>query len=247
MLLALNTHRRQSNEFFDKTGVSVSALHLLRHFRGWTLKKKLPCNSMDDRIPWMTFEAIRFLDRFIDTQSNVFEWGMGGSTLFFLDRAGQIVSVDHDATWFDRLHELISSNDAWKGYRIEPTCLSQDQAVDPSSIDQYGSSSPEYQSHRFEDYVRVIDQYDDQSFDIIVDDGRSRPSCVKHGIPKLKLGGILVLDNAERPQYKQIHQMLCDKSKWQKIDCSGPAPYAKYFWSTVIWKKNKGLSRQAFN
>lgn len=185
----------------------------------------------------MTFEAIRFLDRFIDRQSNVFEWGMGGSTLFFLDRAGQIVSVDHDATWFDRLHELISSNDAWKGYRIEPTCLSQDQAVDPSSIDQYGSSSPKYQSHRFEDYVRVIDQYDDQSFDIIVVDGRSRPSCVKHGIPKLKLGGILVLDNAERPQFKQIHQMLCDKSKWQKIDCSGPAPYAKYFWSTVIWKK----------
>jgi hypothetical protein len=192
---------------------------------------------MDDRIPWMTFEAIRWLERFIDKQSNIFEWGMGGSTLFFLDRAANVVSVDHDASWFDRLHGMMSTNSGWKGYKVEPVRVPCDQASDPTSTEQYGSSSPEFSHHSFEDYVRVIDQYADKSFDVIVVDGRSRPACTKHAVAKLSLGGILVLDNAERPQYQQIHQMLCDERKWHKIECGGPAPYAKYFWSTVIWKK----------
>jgi hypothetical protein len=243
MLRTLKLYRREHRNFCRETGVRVPVPHLLRHFGTWNQKKSETCRAVDDRIPWMTFEAIRYLDNFVTQDSRVFEWGMGGSTLFFLDRTRHVVSVDHDPVWFERLKMMLAGHSHWAGYQHSPKSLaSSDPSIvnlptDPTNCNLYGSSNPDFRYHTFENYVRAIDRYDDESFDVIVVDGRARPACTKHAIPKLREGGVIVLDNAERPQYHRIHELLSDSKQWQRIDCGGPAPYAKHFWSTVIWKK----------
>jgi hypothetical protein len=243
MLRTLRHYRREHRNFRRETGARVPVSHLLRHFGKWQQKKSESCHPVDDRIPWMTFEAIRFLDNFVTADSHVFEWGMGGSTLFFLDRTPKVVSVDHDPVWFERLQSMLVSHDHWTGYQRSPVhqptsgSIEATPHTDPKDCNRYGSSNPDFQHHSFEDYVRVIDRYDSLSFNVIVVDGRARPACVKHAIPKLRTGGVIVLDNAERPQYHRIHELLSDRDRWQRFDCGGPAPYSKHFWSTVIWKK----------
>jgi hypothetical protein len=237
MLRTLKLYRREHRNFQRETGGRVPVPHLLRHFGTWSQKKSEDCRPVEDRIPWMTFEAIRFLDHYVTSESRVFEWGMGGSTLFFLDRTPNVVSVDHDPVWFDRLEKMLAGHNHWNGYHHSPIKLETSEPTDPTDCNLYGSSNPDFRYHSFENYVRVIDHYDDASFDVTVVDGRARPACTKHAISKLRTGGIMVLDNAERPQYHQIHELLSDATRWQRIDCGGPAPYAKHFWSTVIWKK----------
>lgn len=237
MLNTLKMYRRELRRFRRETGESVPVPRLVRHFRSWNQMKSTECCAVDDRIPWMTFEAIRYLDSFLTRESRVFEWGMGGSTMFFLDRTPHVVSVDHDASWYHRLHEVLATHQEWCGYLCEPVSLTSSEPTDPEDANGYGSSNPDFRHHWFENYVRVIDRYEAFSFDVVLVDGRSRPACTKHAISKVRSGGLIVLDNAERPQYGQIHQMLSNKTHWQRIDCGGPAPYAKHFWSTVIWKK----------
>jgi predicted SAM-dependent methyltransferase len=60
-----------------------------------------------------------------------------------------------------------------------------------------------------------------------------RPACFKHAIRKLKFGGYLILDNAERPAYSYIEAAakgmgLAIQEFW------GPGPYARFFWRTIF-------------
>ena len=42
--------------------------------------------------------------------------------------------------------------------------------------------------------------------DVIAVDGRDRVNCVKHAMPKLKPGGVLVLDDSHRPRYREAFE-----------------------------------------
>lgn len=42
----------------------------------------------------------------------VFEWGSGGSTLWFAQRAASVVSIEHNLNWHDRVYESLQWSDA---------------------------------------------------------------------------------------------------------------------------------------
>jgi hypothetical protein len=86
----------------------------------------------------------------------------------------------------------------------------------------------------FESYVKSIDQYDEEYFDIILVDGRSRPSCVIKAIPKLKNEGLLIVDNSERKAYKSALDRL---DGWDTRSFFGPVYCYDLFSETTIFKK----------
>lgn len=53
----------------------------------------------------------------------------------------------------------------------------------------------------FKAYASAIDAYPDGHFDVVMVDGRARTSCLVHALPKLRKGGLSILDNAEREHY----------------------------------------------
>ena len=63
------------------------------------------------------------------------------------------------------------------------------------------SEGPAYAGKNFEQYAKSIDSFPDNYFDIVIVDGRARPSCIQQGIPKLKKNGWLIIDNTERKYY----------------------------------------------
>src|ERR1700724_4668980 len=86
--------------------------------------------------------------------------------------------------------------------------------------DDYISEGKIYAGKHFQNYVRTIDKYPDAHFDIIVVDGRARPSCVKHAVRKLRHEGYLIIDNTEREYY--LSSFHFDKKEWKIWNFDGP-------------------------
>jgi predicted O-methyltransferase YrrM len=214
----------------------VKDLELVRQFPSWVKCLYSKSSPIESEIPWLTFGAIRVLKKLLDSRSVVFEYGCGGSTFFFADRAQKVVCVEHDPAWADLVLKRLSE----KGIRNvdlvvkEPGEEHSLTVADPSDPDSYASSDEHFTGRSFREYVQVIDQYPDESFDIILIDGRARPSCFKHARKKLRPGGAIIWDNMERDYYwKSMGQL---SSAYKMTDCPGPCPFLRHFTRTTIWQ-----------
>src|SRR5262249_25669747 len=148
-------------------------------------------SPLKDARPWIPFAAIRFLERTLTKDMRVFEYGSGGSTLFFGERVREVVSIEHDPRWFETVTNVVRQR-GWMHCTVEvieprddPTAVRRD----PSDATSYLSSDAMYLGQSFRKYASSIDRYPDRYFDLIQIDGRARPSCFLHSLPKVKIGG----------------------------------------------------------
>jgi hypothetical protein len=157
---------------------------------------------LDNACPWLSFKAIRFIRKRVKAGDKVFEYGTGASTLFWLKCGASCVSVEHDPQWHETIL-LKTRGNPNLDYRLVPPEKSPFEEGDFSDPDLYISSAPEFKGYSFRDYATQIDSFPDGHFDWILVDGRARPSCIKHSAPKLRKGGYLIVDNAERTHYTE--------------------------------------------
>lgn len=196
---------------------------------------------MIDRLPWMTFQSISFLNNKIKEGHLIFEYGGGGSTLFYLDKGAKVITVEHDSNWFDEISKEVifyEKKGSWKGFNVPPEEESNFNNENEIRLYSYSSNSEKYFGKKFKKYVRTINRYPDEYFDFIVIDGRARSSCVLESVAKVKLGGFLVLDNTERNYYLTRETLSCLRNFKLILDELGPSPYVDFFTKTNIWKRN---------
>lgn len=189
-------------------------------------------------IPWLTFGAIEFLEQRLRPDMRVFEYGSGDSTIFFASRVAAVFSVEHDPAWSRHVTDALAARGLTTATTllVEPSPGGDAAAGDPADPDAYTSSDAGCAGRNFRAYAAAIDSHADGEFDVILIDGRARPSCLKHALPKLRPGGLLVLDNAERPSYSYIHNRL-DALGWPRYDFSGAGPASRHFWKTAAWDR----------
>lgn len=213
-------------------GFSQALSSAISGFPIWWKYKKRNLSPLDCDRPWITFKAKKFLDKILEKEMSVFEYGSGSSTLYFSRRVKSVHSIENDKEWSEYLNEYLSK------HNIENVVgqLFEAQPGDGSSS-AYGSSSPAYKGQSFEKYVKSIDAFPDKTFDIIVVDGRSRNACISHALPKLKDNGYLIVDNSEREEYLNGHDELFDPSQWELHSFCGPTPYCFIFSKTSFFKK----------
>jgi len=211
---------------------------LMKIFPRWRVSLNERSSPLQDEQPWITFSAINFFEKTLTKDMRVYEYGMGGSTLFFAKRVKEIISVEHNKQWFDLVKESLKKKgyNNWEGDLIEAETSLENANTDPSDPNFYTSDDKVFQGRIFKNYAMSIDCYPDQYFDILLIDGRARPSCFKHSITKVKKGGFIILDNSERNYYYLIHESL-DSKNWKKYNFYGPGPYGWNFWQTSCWKK----------
>lgn len=211
---------------------------LIRYLPNWWSSLNFNKSPLTDNQPWISFAAIQFLKNILKKDMRVYEYGSGGSTLFFASRVNNVISTEHNRNWYNTVVEEINHHGIHNcQIRLfeptpEPVIINQDVS-DP---DAYISGDENYRGMSFKNYASSIDMYPDEYFDVVFIDGRSRPSCFKHAMEKVKRYGYLVLDNAEIPYYFYVHESL-NNGKWGKNDFSGPFPYLYHFSETCIWQK----------
>jgi hypothetical protein len=135
-------------------------------------------------IPWFSYESIDFLESFLKPEMKVFEYGSGGSTLFFSKRCKSVCSVEDNVKWLN----LVKKN------LLEKSLLNVELKSCPFDFDQTEGFCES-------DYLHSIgkDQYD-----VIIVDGQEdsffskRPICFKHAEKNIKSGGIIIVDDSWR-------------------------------------------------
>ena len=209
----------------------------IRFFPAWKTHLANGKNSVTDSIPWLTFPSINFLNKNINKQMTVFEYGSGGSTLFWSERIKQIISVEHDKKWYEKVKKELELREIKHvSYFLLEAEEDPDFALKSSANpNDYISDDENFVGQKFEQYVRKIDEYPDEYFDIILIDGRARPSCIAHGMKKLKPQGYLVIDNSERGYYFKRFEF--SNSRWERKDFPGPSPYSYHLSNTTFFKK----------
>ncbi|HET7624286.1 MAG TPA: hypothetical protein VFM25_03400, partial [Verrucomicrobiae bacterium] len=65
---------------------------------------------VDLEMPWFSYAAIDFLERFMRPEMTVCEYGSGGSTLFFARRARSVFSIENSEKWFDLVLRRLQQN-----------------------------------------------------------------------------------------------------------------------------------------
>src|SRR5215469_18206294 len=134
--------------------------------------------------PLLVPMANAFLDQNISCDSVGFEWGSGGSTIWFADHCRTLISVEHSHIWHAFVLERLTSRGLSNvDYRYVP--LDHDETL---------PTQPEYAMTP--QYVAEIESYPNSYFDFCLVDGHYRQACIRACIRKIKRGGFLIVDDS---------------------------------------------------
>jgi len=173
----------------------------------------------------LTPEAVAFLDKWLGRNHVGIEWGTGRSTLWLARRIGRLTSIEHDPAWFER------------------TC----RGLDKLSVGRVRILMRETSA---QDYAGITDEFEDGGLDFALVDGVSalRDACTLAAISKIREGGLLILDDAQRylpldvvvpnaigPRAEPLtpvwKQAACRLASWKcQMTCDGLR-------ATVIWRR----------
>jgi hypothetical protein len=207
-----------------------------KYFSTWRQTLDKSKSSLDYGFPWFTFQAMEFINSRLKPGIKVFEYGGGSSTQYFIRKGGEVHTAEHHKGWFADLQKYFEKEGkSWFGFLLEAEAPAT--GSEPGNPLHYFSKDADYQSMNFKKYASKIDDYADQTFDIVLVDGRARPSCIYHSVPKVKSGGYLVVDNTERDYYTHYFEKNFSSQFVKELDVFGPVPYTEWFHKTTIWRK----------
>jgi predicted O-methyltransferase YrrM len=127
--------------------------------------------------PWLTPAAIDLLGTLLRPADRGAEFGSGRSTVWFAARVAALTSVEHDPRW----HAKVAARLKDRGIgNVDYILAPEDQPM------ECGGDSA---------YARTALSFPDGSLDFALVDGHYRDYSAKFILPKLKLGGMLIVDN----------------------------------------------------
>jgi hypothetical protein len=129
--------------------------------------------KMNPDTPWLTPESIKIIEDLLKPADVGFEWGVGRSTVWFATRVKHLTSIEHNEEWYETVKNRL------KGAGLK-------------NVDLIFKS---LEGNKKSTYVRAIDSIEDLSLDFVLIDGRLRSLCTLAAIPKIRSGGLLIIDN----------------------------------------------------
>lgn len=167
---------------------------LCRYARYHFFWHKMP---LDIGLPWWSFEAIDKVAMFCKGTDHVFEYGTGGSTLFFSQRCASVTCVEDDRKWLELVTQNVQNRTA-----ANITLLHR-------PFDFRNPLDFEHSS-----YLLTLSAQQRALYEIIVVDGQDwtfneRPVCFQYAEQFIKPGGLIVVDDSWRyPQLRVKNHAL---------------------------------------
>jgi hypothetical protein len=166
---------------------------------------QLPVDRDNSPIPWVTYSFIDFIKERLKRQFTVFEFGSGNSTYFYAKYAGIVVSVEHNREWYDKI-----------------------AATKPENAEIFFCELV-----RDGDYCRMPLKLE-ETFDMIIVDGRDRVNCCRQSVKALSEHGVIVLDDSEKVDYKEGINFLVSKG-FKELTFTGISPGLFYRKATSVF------------
>ena len=206
----------------------------------------VPRNA-DGYVPWITYPAYKQLTRLVKPEHKVFEFGCGASSLWWANKVSEIVGVDHDPVWIEKIKAEKPANATFvvkeQGAACAPEHAQILQSFFDLAFDFPLSNKLDFDrvhgllNHEFSAYVAEILKYPKGYFDIICIDGMARALCAWIAADYIKPSGFIVFDNADRWIYNPVFHLLSQKG-FRRIDFYGPGPSRVVEWDTSFFVKD---------
>lgn len=217
------------SELFNYVQTGRPVLEPIKGFPAYFRYNRKMVFPLEAKLPWINHFAFERLKKMIRPEFRVLEFGSGGSTLFFEQHTSYVYSIEHDAKWYEEVQSKIKEVLHVKLNLIRPE-------VDPEAEEKYKSIHGLFTNGlSFKEYSHGADLLPNESFDLLIIDGRVRPKCLKNSISKLKPGGILIFDNSDRESYQPIISSLLDK--WEVETYQGVTIFDAFFNQTSLFFK----------
>ena len=91
------------------------------HDVGWfkSVENNKPIDLLGNSIPWIAYPALEFIQARIKPGINIFEYGSGHSTIYWAKKGANVVSVEHDKLWYEKVKREMSAYENAKVYYHE--------------------------------------------------------------------------------------------------------------------------------
>lgn len=164
------------------------------HFRSSLRAKAVERDGQP--LPWYSYPCIDFLKTRGCANRSVLEFGAGQSTLWWAQRAREVLSFEGDAAWYERIRCDMPGNVALHLVSMESrdACLA--------------------------DVERILKASSPRRFDVIVVDGLHRADLARLAPGLLSDDGMIICDNAEGYGF----QAALRESGLLRVDFIGHAP-----------------------
>lgn len=89
----------------------ASCANILRNAYGFyrSTEQGVAQDENGQYLPLYTYPAIEYLYQFDYSDKRIFEYGAGASTMFWMERAAQVVSVENNPEWYSSLKPKLNS------------------------------------------------------------------------------------------------------------------------------------------
>jgi hypothetical protein len=224
--------------------------------RGWFESLDGVPRNKEGLVPWITYPAFRQLQRIRRPAARVFEYGCGGSSLWWASHASEIISVEHDAAWARHVAQSAPPNLKVVTRLMDENCSPERQAAVaeffrappamPLSPDRRHNIAHGLLCGEFVAYATEICAHEKASFDVIVVDGMARVLTAWLAAQYIKPDGIIVFDNADRWQYNAGFRALI-AAGFRRIDYYGPGPVNREEWCTALFVRDLDVFKENIN
>jgi SAM-dependent methyltransferase len=136
--------------------------------------------------PWIVPAAIGWLRRRIQSDWAILELGSGRSTAWFAGRAGRVISFEDNEFWAEHTR---------------------------SRLQDLGLDNVDLRIGPVEALPAAVEALPDSSFDLVVVDFLESPTvsrvdALRPAVNKVRPGGLLLLDDSDRPGYAEAYELL---------------------------------------
>ncbi len=129
--------------------------------------------------PWISYDTIKFLKQYLRPEDIILETGSGRSTIWFSRLVKKVVSIENHDGWYQQI----------KGQMAEEEITNVEYYLESKDFSTIRTDAP---------YVKRVASFPDQSFDMVLIDGRHRDEIAHLSLNLIKKNGIIVIDNIER-------------------------------------------------
>lgn len=159
-------------------------------------------------VPWYTYPFLEHLNKCDLSKLRVFEFGGGGSTAFWVDKAATVVTVERDHKWYFAIEE---QNKNHLRHKLRLFHL---------------ESEAEYTS-----LIKKVER----EFDVIIIDGDWRYQSAKRAVHCLSSMGVIIVDNSD---WCPDTCAFLQSEGFSRLDFSGFGPSNQFTWSTSLFFRN---------
>ena len=132
---------------------------------------------------------------------------------------------------------------SWRGVLVEARPLATPIDLRPEDPLSYTTSDETHAGKSFYDYVTLIDEYPSEYFDVVLIDGRARPSCFMHAMNKVKFDGYIILDNADRYVTYRYVEETAEQLGFEIEEIWGMGLGTDYCWRTLFLRRKPSVIR----